>query len=477
MKLNKKLVTALIVLSILLSATITCYVVAQTPTSTIYFSSGIYPSQPTYTVWREENNYFAKNRFGQLRYSGTNFTTLFSSVIGDMPSYGGIIHLKTGLYVGSITINRDGIILQGEGSYNDVPSGIPDNSPTELYGSVLRITETNDTAITITGQRYGVQIRDLGIWFNVSATGDGISATNTNYSLTHSTIENIKVLNCDADSYAINLHNFLHCSVNRIMCWGGSMLNLFANTDSFHAGNSIFDSMYCYVKYDLDVTLSEGVYPIFIHKNDSLTDNYINLLNMRRIQVNNPTTQTDSDYYTFCAFNLRYSTISNLDLEGVNNNTVRLGSCYHVTFDTAYLWTSDPGDSYVNVASSNTYVTWVNSELEDVLDSHQTNRYVNCKVNEDIIAGTIAFFDGLEGNSGNATFTSGQTSITVTATYLNAKSMILLTIIDSDALTSGEALKVSSINTGTNQFVVQCIDELSISATTTFFWVVLYDPT
>jgi len=52
---------------------------AATPTSTIWISPGVYPGAPSYTIWREGSNYFAKDAFGQIDYSGTNA----SDVIGD----------------------------------------------------------------------------------------------------------------------------------------------------------------------------------------------------------------------------------------------------------------------------------------------------------------------------------------------------------------------------------------------------------
>lgn len=460
--------TTIILSVILTSSFFTAF--APAATTTLFVEGGIYPSSPSYTLWRESSTYYSKDIYGQSN-SSSNFTSFFSWIMNSLPTYGGIIHLKTGYYIGSITINRDGVILEGEGSYNDVPTGIPDNSPTLLYGSVIRITRANYNAITITGQRYGVVIRDLGIWFNVSSTGNGIAATNTNYSITHSTIENIKVLNCDKDSYAIRMDNFLHCNIKSVMAWGGPALELHADTDSFHSGNSIVDNVYNYIKYDLaPVTLSGGPYPIFIHKNDSNSDNYVNLMSLRRIQVNNPTTQTDADYFSFVAFNLRYSTISNLNLEGVNNNTVKLGSTFHVTFDTAYVWTLDPGDADINIAADNSYVTWINSELENILDSNWTDRYINCKITGNIDSDSLASFDGLEGNEGVTTFTGGQTSVTISATWIGTNSLISIIILDDAALTSGESLKIESIDTANNQFVVNCIDEGALSQTISIHW-------
>jgi len=465
---------ALIFLAILLS-TCASYFVFGNSSTTFTISSGVYSGAPSFTVYREDSKYYAKNAYGVIEFSGTNFTLVFENCLDNLPTYGGKILLKTGYYEGWIVIDRDGVLLEGEGCYCDIPSGIPDNSPTELYGTVIKVTTAGKDAIKITGQRYGIQIRNLGIWFTQSSTGCGITTDmSQTYTLTHAVIENIKILNCDKDSYAIQLSNFLHVNVRAIMSWGGPLLNIYANKPSFNQGNSIFDNLYGYVKYDLSpVDFTNGPYPIFIHKNDSASGTWTNLLNMRRVQINNPTGCSDSDYYTFTCWDLRYSTLQNFDFEGSNlqNHTIRMGSCYHVTFIDLYAWEADPNDAYVSVAANNQYVTFINPIVAgDIIDCNETDCWINPTIDGDIVSGTTAQFIGLEGNSGYATLSSGFSSITIQARYIGSNSKILLTIIDSDTLESGEFLKVESIDTANNRFIVKCGDEGTASTFISFFW-------
>jgi hypothetical protein len=329
------------------------------------------------------------------------------------------------------------------------------------------------------GQRYGIQIKDLGIWFTEPSTGCGITTDITQiYTVSHLIIHNIKVLNCDKDSYAIRMANFLHCEVSMVASWGGPLLDIYANKPNFNQGNSLFSELYGYIKYDLSpVDFVDGPYPVFIHRNDSVTTTDTNLLDIRRLQINNPTGCADIDYYTFACWNVKYSSLNDLDFEGSNcqNHTSLLGSCNHLTFNNYYGWEHDPGDAYLAVAANNEYLTFVGSYFENLVDSNYTDMYVNCRVVGTINSDTQANFIGLNGTSGTATFTSGQTSVTVTARFIGPNDYVLITIVDSDALAAGEALKVDTINRApTNTFVVNCVDEGGISATTTFYWQIVH---
>jgi len=74
--------TALIfvVIGILLTSGL-WYAFAATPSSTFYISSGVYPGAPSYTVWKEGSNYFAKDANGLIAYSGTNASQIIQNCI------------------------------------------------------------------------------------------------------------------------------------------------------------------------------------------------------------------------------------------------------------------------------------------------------------------------------------------------------------------------------------------------------------
>jgi len=111
--LKKSLKTALIFLSIgLLLGTLIVF--AATPSSPLYISSGIYPGAPSYTVWGEGGNYFAKDAHGQIDYSGTNAATVINNAV-----------VAAGMWGGSVVCNgaielTDPIIIQmgGAGAFS-----------------------------------------------------------------------------------------------------------------------------------------------------------------------------------------------------------------------------------------------------------------------------------------------------------------------------------------------------------------------
>lgn len=111
-KIEKTKVSALILLCII--ATVIITVAAQTPTSTFTLSPGLYPSGPSYTVWREGSNYFAKDHNGLLAYSGTNASDLIIDCISNQ----GWTHLTKGTYelTNAILIDTSNVTVTGEGS-------------------------------------------------------------------------------------------------------------------------------------------------------------------------------------------------------------------------------------------------------------------------------------------------------------------------------------------------------------------------
>lgn len=76
---NTKVVVGLLIISVILTSGF-IYVFAAPPSSTFWVAPGIYPGAPTYTFWREGNNYFAKDANGEIEYSGTNANNLIETV-------------------------------------------------------------------------------------------------------------------------------------------------------------------------------------------------------------------------------------------------------------------------------------------------------------------------------------------------------------------------------------------------------------
>lgn len=478
MKVNyKRTSIGLAIICVILAGSLT-YTLAQVPTSTFNIAPGIYPSGPSYTVWREGSYYFAKNQNGYLAYSDDNFTTLITDCLTNLPTLGGKIYLRTGEYVGMITISRSNVIIEGEGVYDNIPAGLdPGKAPSWLKGTVIKPLSAQDGIHIEGANRTNIQIRDLGIWFTTASTGCGITTDlDQQFHLKGAVIENIKILNHDKDSYALRLCNFLFLYVKHIQAYGGPLLEIYANLPYFSQGNSVFDDLYCEITYDLSIPdYVYGPYPIFIHVNDSIAgypwfSPGANLLTMRRIQINNPTAQTDGDYFTCVFWGLKTSTIEGLNLEGVTSTAkaVRMGSCQNVIFINAYVWAMLT-DCEINIASNNQHITWINSFINgDILDSNQTNLWINTFLSGDIIHGSYAYFKDLSGNSGYATLANGQTNVNITARFIGPYDYITLAIIDDDA---NETIKVDQwAASPTNLFTVTTTDEGTDHNSINFFW-------
>ena len=110
-KLDLKLTVGLVLISVILTSAI-WYVWAATPTTTIWISPGIYPGAPSYTIWREGSNYFAKDATGQIDYSGTNASDVINSALDNGKS----VFLTNAIYRTTHTIALNaGNELLGEG--------------------------------------------------------------------------------------------------------------------------------------------------------------------------------------------------------------------------------------------------------------------------------------------------------------------------------------------------------------------------
>jgi len=87
----------IVLIAVLLTASL-FYVFAQTPTTTLTISGGIYPAAPSYTIYRVGNSYYAKDCNGQIDYTGTNISSISTSVLSALSS-GGNIYFCSGNYI------------------------------------------------------------------------------------------------------------------------------------------------------------------------------------------------------------------------------------------------------------------------------------------------------------------------------------------------------------------------------------------
>jgi len=127
---------------------------ATSPASTFYISGGVYPGAPSYTVWKEGSNYFAKNANGFIEYSGTNASQTINAILTSHYS----VFIMHGTYVldTKIVLNYGNIGISGEGN-----------------STILSYSGT-DTAIEIGDGSTDIRnwwIKNIGIVIGLGATG------------------------------------------------------------------------------------------------------------------------------------------------------------------------------------------------------------------------------------------------------------------------------------------------------------------
>lgn len=107
-----KIATVFVVLGILLGSLVAY---AATPSSTFWISTGVYPGAPSYTIWKEGSNYFAKDAYGEIEFSGTSEVEILQDA-HDSLTTGGKILLMTASYTfdAPFNVTNYGIILEGE---------------------------------------------------------------------------------------------------------------------------------------------------------------------------------------------------------------------------------------------------------------------------------------------------------------------------------------------------------------------------
>ena len=163
---------AIIVISTILLTGFVFYVLAATPSSTFWISPGVYPGAPSYTIFREDSNYFAKDANGEIEFSGTNASEIINNAIGS--GYVNIF-LKIGRYSLTAPIDLTGkrmVHIIGESAQVvDITEG----------GSILEIADNVNIDAIIkneTSPVYGeIYLKDFAIYGNRGnnlAYGNGI---------------------------------------------------------------------------------------------------------------------------------------------------------------------------------------------------------------------------------------------------------------------------------------------------------------
>jgi len=196
---------AIVLSAIVLTAVVT-YVFAASSTIPFTISGGNYPGAPSYTIWREGSNYFAKNASGVIEFSGTNA----SQVINNALSNGGRIFCKAGTYIiDSTLLIGDDTWLIGEGIDKTI-FYLADNANCRIVNNT---DQTNGNT----------NIHIEGITFNLNGQGQTASNEFYFYKVGNSSLRNIKIQN----GYRFALY------------WGSGVANLTDAENSLNRYNII----------------------------------------------------------------------------------------------------------------------------------------------------------------------------------------------------------------------------------------------
>jgi len=160
MNLKKLNLTVLLVSILVLVPTI--QIVYASSLSTFYLSGGIYP-QGDYTLWKDGSNYYAKDVFGSIAYSGSDVDVLINNAISALPSTGGIIHLTKGTFtIDASLVIPSYVSFRGSGISSTTIYNIATDG---THGILINGTDAN--------ARWGIKLSDFEIKGN-SQSGDGI---------------------------------------------------------------------------------------------------------------------------------------------------------------------------------------------------------------------------------------------------------------------------------------------------------------
>jgi hypothetical protein len=180
------------------------------PTGTFFISSGIYPGAPSYTIWKEGTDYFAKNANGQLIYTSTNASELIQNTINSIPIattskiliVPGSYNLDTKINVQKydMTIEGEGIqtelIYSGTDACIQIGDGITDYYYNNIRNIRIRLTGVNSIGLLILGNTYYGEIDRLRVQGTSGNNNTGIAFIATSLWNGYYTLFNPHITSC-----------------------------------------------------------------------------------------------------------------------------------------------------------------------------------------------------------------------------------------------------------------------------------------
>jgi hypothetical protein len=150
---------------------------AQSLSNTYTISPEVYPEAPSYTVWMEGSNYFAKDANGIIAFSGTNASQILQNTLNASVN-GGKIFVKEGNY----TFNTSVVFPYGARSIT-VQGASGWSKSNNRSGAFLESTITADALFKTTPQTdsrsaFGLKFSDLTVVGPKTANSTGFLLTN-----------------------------------------------------------------------------------------------------------------------------------------------------------------------------------------------------------------------------------------------------------------------------------------------------------
>jgi len=136
------------------------FVLSQTSGDRFTISPGVYPGAPSYTIWREGSNYYAKDLYGKINYFGSNASQVLQNAIND----GSTILIRGEILLLAKIVLEEGRTLFGFGRYRqDTDTIVGDGLRGNFSGALIEM-------------RDHTKIFGLAI-INKNTDGDGILAS------------------------------------------------------------------------------------------------------------------------------------------------------------------------------------------------------------------------------------------------------------------------------------------------------------
>ena len=227
---NLKTLNLTVLLITILVLVPTIQIVYASPLSTFYLSGGIYP-QGTYTIWREGSTYYAKNAYGSIDYSGSNFTEVVENTFSDVPLYPNdgrgqkilLRSLSNSYYSIDTPINVDkSVSIEGEGSigssYATIKSTIENGAIFNVTQRDVEISHLNLQGKGKAYDTYGISV-DIGMACTVKITNMYLTGFTYALYLNHTIDSYFDNLNIRDNSYGLYmtgncyLNQFIQCQV------------------------------------------------------------------------------------------------------------------------------------------------------------------------------------------------------------------------------------------------------------------------